>query len=301
MSKILIRTDIHWSQYSSIIKENGDKYSIRLEHLIDSVNWSERLAEQYDCDLILDLGDFFDSTKINHTEVSALSEVKWSTIPHTYIVGNHEINSKDRELSSLNILKLLGFNIITEPTTVEEDKYILCYLPYMFEYPTLEELFPTNKKRIVFSHNDVEGVVLGGYTFDKGFSLIDISKNCELFLNGHIHAKGIFGNMINLGNLCGQNFGENNCPHNAYILDTETLDLQEYENPYSFNFYKIDCTKTVKFPKFKNNPVLNIKCSEDTVEEVTEKLKGIEDLVARKIILVPKVLEQEEIEEVDII
>ena len=47
----------------------------------------------------------------------------------------------------------------------------------------LNNIFSESKnKRIVFSHNDIEGIKLRGYTFDKGFSLLDISKNCDLFL-----------------------------------------------------------------------------------------------------------------------
>ena len=50
--KILIRTDVHWCKFSSVIREIDDKYSVRLKHLINSVNWTERLAEEQGCDMI---------------------------------------------------------------------------------------------------------------------------------------------------------------------------------------------------------------------------------------------------------
>lgn len=288
--KILCYTDLHWCKFSSVIRELSDKYSVRLEHLLDSVNWAEKLAEDNKVDLIVNLGDFFDSPIINDTEMAAFSDIKWANIPHKVVLGNHEIQNKNKEVSSAHIFKLLKFDLITEPKKELIDGVELCYLPYTFEFPEINSIFGEyNTKRIVFSHNDIEGVQLGGYTFDKGFSLLDIEKNCDLFLNGHIHAKGEFGNMINLGNLCGQNFGENFAPHNAYILDTDTLDLQEFENPYSFNFYKLDCTQYVKFPRFRNNPVLSIKVSEDTLDEVKEKVNTIKDLVHVKYIIIPKV------------
>ena len=301
--KIFCYTDLHWCKFSSVIREVSDKYSVRLEHLLDSINWAEKLAEDNNVDLIVNLGDFFDSPIINDTEMAAFSDIKWANIPHKVILGNHEIQNKNKELSSAHIFKLLGFDLIIEPKKEVVDGVELCYLPYTFDFPPINDLFGDyNTKRIVFSHNDIEGIQLGGYTFDNGFSLLDISKNCDLFLNGHIHAKGEYGNMINLGNLCGQNFGENFAPHNAYILDTETLELQEFENPYSFNFYKLDCTQKVRFPRFRNNPVLSIKVSEDTLEEVKERVNNIDDLVHVKYIIIPKVEENTtEVVEEDII
>ena len=298
--KILIRTDVHWCKFSSVIRELNDKYSVRLQHLIDSVNWTERLAEENNCDLIVDAGDFFDSHIVGDFEITSLSEISWANIPHKFVLGNHEIQNKNKELSSAHIFKLLGFDLITEPTKEVIDDVELCYLPYMFEYEELNTLFGKRKdKRVVFSHNDVKGITLGGYTFEEGFSLDDIKQNCDLFLNGHIHGYGEYDNMINLGNLCGQNFGENNVPHRAYILDTDTMELVPYENPYSFNFYKINCVEKVKFPKLRNNPCLLINCSENTLEEVKNKVKEIKDLVYVRYQLITKT-EAVEIQEVEL-
>ena len=44
--KYLIYSDVHISQGSSIVKQEGIKYSVRLEHIIDSINWAEELAEK---------------------------------------------------------------------------------------------------------------------------------------------------------------------------------------------------------------------------------------------------------------
>ena len=37
--KICCFGDTHWSEYSSILRSMGEKYSTRLENLIKSVNW----------------------------------------------------------------------------------------------------------------------------------------------------------------------------------------------------------------------------------------------------------------------
>lgn len=294
--KICIYTDVHFSQTSSIVRGNGKKYSTRLEQLIESVNWAENLAVEHNCDAVYNLGDFVDKSSMNAQEISAISEIQWAKVPHTCILGNHEIKDRNKDFSSLHVLKLLGFDLITEPSEVECGNISLCYLPYMFEYKSLDEIFPDSvgKKRIVFSHNDIEGIQLGGYIFDKGFSLVDISKSCELFLNGHIHAYGEYGNLINLGNLCGQNFGEHNVPHRAYILDTETLELTHFENPYALNFYKIDCTTKIKDIKLKNNAVLTIKATEDNIEEVKNIFNNKKNVIDIKYTVVPKLINNNE-------
>ena len=46
---ILLAGDVHWSSYSSIVRRRGQKYSKRLENLINSVNWIEEQAEQKQC------------------------------------------------------------------------------------------------------------------------------------------------------------------------------------------------------------------------------------------------------------
>ena len=88
--KILVCGDVHWSQYSSIVRGRGEKYSKRLENLIKSVNWVEQLAWSCGCEAVINLGDFFDSTQLSAEEVSALKEVQWAPIAHVFITGNHE-------------------------------------------------------------------------------------------------------------------------------------------------------------------------------------------------------------------
>ena len=74
--KYLVCGDVHWCQYSSILRARGRKYSVRLENLIKSVNWVEDLAAKKGCIGVIYLGDFFDRPDLNSQEISALSEIK---------------------------------------------------------------------------------------------------------------------------------------------------------------------------------------------------------------------------------
>ena len=89
--KILVVGDVHFCQYSSILRERGELYSKRLENLLWSLNWVENQAGVLECDKVVYLGDFFDRSDANAEELTALTEVKWSDLPHVCLVGNHEL------------------------------------------------------------------------------------------------------------------------------------------------------------------------------------------------------------------
>ena len=63
MYKALIYSDCHFSQYSSIIRSRGEKYSTRLHNLINSISWAEKLADSENCDEVFCLGETFDLNK----------------------------------------------------------------------------------------------------------------------------------------------------------------------------------------------------------------------------------------------
>ena len=107
--KYLVCGDVHWCQYSSILRARGRKYSVRLENLINSVNWVEDLAAKKGCIGVIYLGDFFDRPDLNAEELTALQEVKWANIKHIFIVGNHESNVLNLSFSSTISALLLRF------------------------------------------------------------------------------------------------------------------------------------------------------------------------------------------------
>ena len=116
---------------------------------------------------------------------------------------------------------------------------------------------------VVFSHNDIAGLQLGKYISKNGFTINDINSNCSLFINGHLHNATKYNNIVNVGNLTGLNFSEDafRYKHSVYILDTDTLTITEFENPFAFNFYKI--TSLQQFSELKSNSVITIQCSLD--------------------------------------
>ena len=269
--KILCVGDVHWSQNSSILRSRGEYYSTRLQNLIASVNWAEETAWNNGCTTIIYMGDFFDSTQLNSEEISALSCIKWAPIPRIFITGNHETNVSSLDYSTCDVFTLCpSATVINRPEHyhVEGTDVEFAFLPYILERDRkpLETYFPPRtEKRIIFSHNDLKDVQYGPFLSTEGFTPSEIEKNCDLFINGHIHNCAYVTNkIVNSGNLTGQNFTEDATKYGHYVelIDTNTLVVQFIPNPYALNFAKIDATGD-KFvgvlPVKFNNAVLTIK------------------------------------------
>lgn len=266
--KILICGDVHWSTYSSILRERGKKYSKRLENLIQSVNWVENTARQIGADQIVYLGDFFDKPILNAEEISALTNIDWCNTSHNFLVGNHEMSGGIRSFFSCGLFNInsKNFNVVSFETGTRLDNRTsppILYLPYVpeSERKPLVEYFPEGVKNpIVFSHNDIKGIQMGKFLSTSGFSVEEIEQNCELFINGHLHNSSEEGyKIINVGNLTGQNFGEDGFRyfHRIMLLDTENRSLTSIFNPFALNFYKLD---------------LNNVTSEKEIDEIFSKL-----------------------------
>ena len=306
--KILVVGDVHYSQFSSIVRKRGEYYSERLENLLWSINWVEKTAIQEGVEKIIYLGDFFDRADLNAEELTAFRDIVWSKdIPHIFIVGNHEIASHNLEYSSAHLISSLGenFNIVDKPLMDVGFGYRFIYLPYVFEnnrrplqeyidnvisqygFVETQEL----KQLYIFSHNDIKGVQYGNFESKNGFDKDEILNTyCRYFINGHIHNQGwvVQDRILNLGNLTGQNFNEDGFKysHCALLLDTQTQKVQLIKNPYAFNFVKVVIQDREDIANFKTLPhmILSVKCKEDLVEELRTFLDNCKDVEEYKII-----------------
>ena len=295
--KIAVCGDIHYCVNSSVIRSRGEKYSTRIENCIKSINWFEQEITP-NCDLVVYLGDFFDSPVLNDEIITSLKDIEWNTqLVHFFLVGNHESSVGSLEYNSTKELENEQFKIINEPFY-----YMGCgglsFLPYITEdnRKQLEEYLRGNRPRIIFSHNDIKGIPMGAIISKTGFNVDDILSSCDLYVNGHIHNGSwiIKDRVINLGNLVGQNFGEDGYvyKHNVAIIDTDTLNVELIENPYTFNFYKFEVNTMKEFNSFmdeitsKENAVISVKCNENITREVTKALKE-HKLVCSRVISVP--------------
>lgn len=311
--KIGIIGDIHWCQYSSIIRKRGEKYSLRLENCIKSINWAEELTQKLGCEFNVYLGDFFDKPDLNSEEISALKEIKWNELDKYFLVGNHEMSTNDLKINSSNIFELLDSYLnateTKKPLHVIDKPYPIgigldthvCFLPYILETNRKELItYIPDKvktfKNILFMHNDIKGIQMGTFVSQQGFSIEEIESNFNLCINGHLHnGSKITDKIFNVGNLTGQNFSENarKYDHVIFILDTNTLSIDVYENPFAFNFYKEDWVEGIPFNNdFKNNSVLTVQTSGDTYEESKTFIENNKNIIESRILLKPTLKEE---------
>lgn len=294
--KILLFADLHMCPRASIINKWGTKYPSRLENCIESVNWLERKAEELGCNYIISLGDFFDKPDLTSETITACQDIQWSWLQHYHLVGNHDASNSSLTFNSANCLSNDNHRVITEPLMLTAGDCDLCFLPYITECDRkpLNEYFTEctfNPHRIIFSHNDISGIQLGPVVSKTGFSIEEIEAGCDLWINGHLHnGQALSSKVINLGNLTGKDFGEDALKyrHNVAILDTETLSLEYIENPYAYNFYKlqIDCESDILcLEQLKNNAVVSIKCEQSLIENVKQKIGTLDNIIESRIIL----------------
>lgn len=298
--KIGIVGDVHWSKYSSIVRSRGDKYSTRLENCIQSVNWAEGFIEKENCDIVVYLGDFFDSSDLNAEEISALNDITWNKLKHYFVVGNHEMGLNDLSFSSSHLLNLCdNIEVIAKPTTIVVDSTPLCFIPYVLE--NNRQPFKTyidTENSIVFSHNDLKGIQMGRIISPSGFELEEIHNACRFFINGHIHNGSVISKkIINVGNLTGQNFSEDATiyHHHIMILDTDTCDYSLVDNPYAFNFVKFD-DELDGFALIEEilNATSNVVCTLKVKANNREKYNEIlADTITNRVIIEPEVVHSE--------
>ena len=296
--KICIYSDPHWSTYSSILRQRDVRYSKRLKTLIHSISWVEELAILNNCSSIFCLGDFFDRNNLNAEEITALNEIKWSNIQHIFIVGNHEITKDDLSMNSMNVLAQIG-QVVKAPLHIEFNDFNIVIIPYVDEdnREPLDKIMSglsinRNKKTIIMSHNDIAGIRYGAYVSESGFSIEEIERNCDLYLNGHLHNGGwVTSKILNIGNLSGQNFTEDGFryKHCAFILDTDTLELTTYENPYAINFYKVEINNGFDLHILDElkNACVSITIKESLIDTVKQKVKSLDNIIAHRVVVVP--------------
>lgn len=296
--KLMVYADPHWSVTSSIVRSRQDKYSTRLHNLINSIQWVEDLACSRGCDAVVCLGDFFDQPGVDAESISALGEIGWSTCPHYFITGNHEMGRNDLEFSSSRMFELMPNSTVVkdvcEIPTFRWDTKIVC-LPYILEKdrkPLKSYLSDVNgidecENVIILSHNDIKDIQMGMFKSTTGFTLEEIKDNCNLFINGHLHnGCEVAPGVINLGNLTGQNFSEDatKYSHCAMILDTVEHSVQYIENPHAFNFYKIEyCGNDEVLSNLKSNAVVSITTTDTYESKVREILKSLENVVESRV------------------
>ena len=299
--KIGIYSDLHISKTSSIIPlYNGNgNYTTRLQMIIDTGRWMYETFDKNNVDIIVNCGDTLDSSVVKAEELSALNQFYGYSkgIKEYHIVGNHEMSDSNGYFYSNSILSAFDFiEIIDVPKTIELDKKI-SFLPYRktedIPYAMIEKL----KADILFSHIDIKGSKLRcEYILDTGVEPEYLADNFSLTINGHLHTPEVVetthNRVINIGSVSSISFVDSNTYiPSVCILDTDTMEIERFNNPHSILFRRHNCNNVQDMLEYlrKLNPnykyILNITCPFNIKQEIKNIVENEEKILAHRIIL----------------
>lgn len=291
--RILMYSDLHISRTSSILPlySSNSHYTFRQNMIIKTGEWLSQLMINEKPDLIINLGDTFDQHTITSYDVHIASKffkcfndrmaLNNLRIPHYVIVGNHEmINSEFNAVALLSNIE--GITVIDESCSIDN----MAFLPYC-DYKNIID-FP--KGEFLFSHQDIQGSsIRGNFVLPSGIGQ-DILKQYKLVFNGHIHKPSILGNVINVGSVTTHSFSDDDTTFpQAYIFNTETLDLQSFVNFNCPLFRKASVESESELDTYidslDNNYkyVLHINCPYEIKDIIKNKLVNTEKVLNSKL------------------
>lgn len=152
------------------------------------LDWLNKLIEEQKPDLVVNLGDFFDTHGVLRSEITTefmnhVDKVLKLNIPYVYVLGNHDCykpsDSKYHAVKNL-VNKIPNLHIIDEPTNL----FGMSFVPYFYN----PDEFPTNLLPVCVAHQTFFGADYGPVTAKDG---VDPARliNCEIVISGHIHKR----------------------------------------------------------------------------------------------------------------
>jgi len=202
MSEFIVFSDPHYHKNykKSYILENG--ISSWLQTQVDITDSIFAYAETNNIYTVIINGDFFETKNYISSSLynfmwklfKKYSE-KFNIILNT---GNHDIFKQDRNSSLTPFSDII--NVITQPIELTFDDTKVKFIPYGM---TKDEL--KSDADILFLHEEIEGII--NFKSEKLIRLKDI-LDYKLVFNGHIHSPKDIHNIINIGSILPQDWGE---------------------------------------------------------------------------------------------
>lgn len=241
-------------------------------------------------------GDIFNSkNRIDvglYNTVWKLYEGYSEVLSITINTGNHDLITLSRD-SALRPFSGIC-SIVDEPAWV--NPYDLRVVPY--------GMYKESSGDILFCHEDIAGLSIGGI-ISRSALLPEMFSGWNKVFNGHIHDPQTLGNIINIGSIMAQNWGEaGNKNRFLHLTDSGIKSIpidcpQFIEGNYvegdKRNFYRVK-TSDLGDPVFKNFNVTPIREEKKEVRKVrlSDNI-SIEEEMSGYIALKNKTLEKDKL------
>ena len=199
---------------------------------------------------VIHLGDVVDRRKfINYKTLNSMKDILFAPLKEIgaeikVIVGNHDIYYKNT-LSVNSMTELTkGMDHVTvyaEPCEVPLTKdHTALFVPWICDdnEDQTKELIEKTRAPVAFGHLQIEGIEQHRGSFAIDGHSQSMFKAFQRVFSGHFHHRSTTGNITYLGNPYEITWSDYNDKRGFHIYDTETMEVEFIENPYSM-FHKI--------------------------------------------------------------
>lgn len=189
------------------------------------LEWVNGVIAQHKPDLVVNLGDTFDTHAVVRSEVLTefLKHVDHvnQTCEYVYLLGNHDMyKPNDNKYHALKHLKgkIKGFTIVDELINLHG----MTFVPYVHR----PEDFPKQTLPICVAHQTFKGADFGDITTKDGVDASSIA-GAEIIISGHIHKKQRLATggpeVVYCGSPFSQSASDINQVKGVSIFDTDTF------------------------------------------------------------------------------
>ena len=199
---------------------------------------------------VIHLGDVVDRRKfINYKTLNSMKEILFNPLKEMgvnikLIIGNHDCYYKNTlAVNSMTELTkgMPHVTVYDEPREVSlTDDHKVVFLPWICDdnEEQTKELIEKTRTKVAFGHLHIKGAehIKGSISYD-GHSP-KIFNAFQRVFSGHFHHRSEIGNITYLGNPYEITWSDYNDPRGFHIYDTETMETEFIQNPYSM-FHKI--------------------------------------------------------------
>jgi DNA repair exonuclease SbcCD nuclease subunit len=193
----------------------------RFDLALRFLTWLDNLIEKEKPDLVVNLGDTWDTHSVIRSEVACefmkhVYKTLDQNIPYVYLLGNHDFyKPSDSKYHAMLPYKgkIPNLHIIDTP----QDLFDMTFVPYQYYGSN----FPKKTLPIVVAHQTFLGADYGPIRATEGVDATSI-EGCDIIISGHIHTKSVLGPVIYVGSPFSQSAADVDQIKGITIFDTST-------------------------------------------------------------------------------
>ena len=235
--KIALITDTHYGA-----RKGSKTFHDFFQKFYDNVFFPT--LEERNIKTVIHLGDAFDSRKtidfwaLDWAKKHVYNKFRDLGVKLYNIVGNHDAYYKNtNDVNSINSLLGEYDNVVkvTEPKEYKVGNINILLVPWICQDNEQQtfEVVKSSKAKVVMGHLELNGFEAHrGHIMDSGLDPTAFQK-FDLVLSGHYHTRSNDGKIFYIGNPYQMFWNDVDDKRGFHIFDTETLEMEFIENPYT--------------------------------------------------------------------